>query len=121
MTTRSIRRKSELDAHDRVPRYLQVASALRQRIKTGKWAVGDKIATVISCDLPGLGRLRPGDRVRFETVSLEDAAQARREAQSWFSRLCKTIAEVKADPGPDEELLYSENIIGGVVHATDMD
>lgn len=46
MTTRSIRRKSELDAHDRVPRYLQVASALRQRIKTGKWAVGDKIATL---------------------------------------------------------------------------
>lgn len=91
---------------------------LADRQTTGGYT---KIATVISCDLPGLGRLRPGDRIAFETVSLEAAAEARREAQSWFSRLCKTIAEVKADPGPDEELLYSENIIGGVVHATDMD
>lgn len=46
MATKKIRRKSELDAHERVPRYLQVASALRQRIKSGKWAVGEKIATL---------------------------------------------------------------------------
>jgi GntR family transcriptional regulator len=45
-TKKIIRRKGDLDAHERVPRYLQVASALRQRIKTGKWAVGDKIATL---------------------------------------------------------------------------
>jgi len=43
---KTIRRKSELDAHNRVPRYLQVASALRQRIKNGKWAIGDKIDTL---------------------------------------------------------------------------
>lgn len=34
------------DAHSRVPRYLQVASALRRRIRDGHWAVGDKIATL---------------------------------------------------------------------------
>ena len=33
-------------AQNRVPRYLQVASALRQRLKDGRWAVGDKIATL---------------------------------------------------------------------------
>src|SRR5712691_12398497 len=33
-------------AHNRVPRYLQVASALRQRLKQGRWALGDKIATL---------------------------------------------------------------------------
>jgi GntR family transcriptional regulator len=46
MMKKTVRKKSELDAHNRVPRYLQVASALRQRIKNGKWAVGEKIATL---------------------------------------------------------------------------
>lgn len=91
---------------------------LADRQTTGGYT---KIATVISCDLPGLGRLRPGDRIAFEVVGLEEAAKARRAAQSWFSRLCRTIAEVKAEATPDEELLSSENIIGGVVHATDLD
>jgi GntR family transcriptional regulator len=34
------------DADSRVPRYLQVASALRRRIRDGRWAVGDRIATL---------------------------------------------------------------------------
>jgi GntR family transcriptional regulator len=34
------------DADSRVPRYLQVASVLRRRIRDGRWAVGDKIATL---------------------------------------------------------------------------
>jgi GntR family transcriptional regulator len=34
------------DADSRVPRYLQVASALRRRIRDGRWTVGGKIATL---------------------------------------------------------------------------
>jgi GntR family transcriptional regulator len=34
------------DADSRVPRYLQVASTLRRRIRDGRWAVGDRIATL---------------------------------------------------------------------------
>jgi GntR family transcriptional regulator len=34
------------DAGSRVPRYLQVASALRRRLRDGRWAVGDRIATL---------------------------------------------------------------------------
>ena len=34
------------DADSRVPRYLQVASVLRRRIRDGHWLVGDKIATL---------------------------------------------------------------------------
>jgi GntR family transcriptional regulator len=34
------------DADSRVPRYLQVASALRRRIRDGRWGVGDRIATL---------------------------------------------------------------------------
>ena len=33
-------------ADSRVPRYLQVASTLRRRIRDGRWAVGDRIATL---------------------------------------------------------------------------
>lgn len=34
------------DADSRVPRYLQVASVLRRRIRDAHWGVGDKIATL---------------------------------------------------------------------------
>ena len=39
-------RRSLQDADSRVPRYLQVASALRRRIRDGRWVLGDKIATL---------------------------------------------------------------------------
>jgi len=78
-----------------------------------------KIATVISSDLPALGRLRPGDPLRFESVGLEDAADARRELADSFTRICAGIQTVEAQGPPDEDALRSENIIGGVVHATD--
>ncbi len=80
-----------------------------------------KIATVISCDLPGLGRLRPGDRIGFRIITLEEAASAREEARLWFSRLARSVKPVEVDAQPDEHLLHSENIIGGVIHATEPD
>jgi GntR family transcriptional regulator len=46
MANRTRRLSSFQDADSRVPRYLQVASALRRRIRDGRWAVGDRIATL---------------------------------------------------------------------------
>lgn len=40
-----------------------------------------KIATVITADLPFLGQIKPGDRVKFQAVSLEDAYHAYIEAE----------------------------------------
>ena len=40
-----------------------------------------KIATVITADLPFLGQIKPGDRVKFKDVSLEDAYYAYIEAE----------------------------------------
>lgn len=77
-----------------------------------------KIATVISCDLPGLGRVRPGDRIGFRIVTLEQAAAARQEWRQWVSRLARSIKPAEAGMPADERLLHSENIIDGVVHAT---
>jgi GntR family transcriptional regulator len=46
MANRARRFVPRQDADSRVPRYLQVASALRRRIRDGRWSVGDRIATL---------------------------------------------------------------------------
>ena len=45
-----------------------------------------KIATVITADLPFLGQIKPGDRVKFKGVSLENAYNAFKEAEGIISR-----------------------------------
>jgi GntR family transcriptional regulator len=46
VAARARRLAPRLGADSRVPRYLQVASALRRRLRDGHWAVGDRIATL---------------------------------------------------------------------------
>jgi len=46
MAKRRVVGKAARSAGERVPRYLQVASALRRRIRDGRWAVGGRIATI---------------------------------------------------------------------------
>lgn len=46
MATRIRTPMERADAVSRVPRYLQVASVLRRRIRNGHWSVGAKIATL---------------------------------------------------------------------------
>jgi GntR family transcriptional regulator len=46
MTKRRIVGKTARSAGERIPRYLQVASALRRRIREGRWAIGSRIATI---------------------------------------------------------------------------
>ena len=50
-----------------------------------------KIAQVVSADLDALGRLRPGDRIRFQRVTLEEAEALYREELArlgeWLKRL----------------------------------
>src|SRR5260370_7687402 len=41
-----------------------------------------KIATVASVDLPRLGRLLPGQTVRFAAVTVEEAEQLRRDQEA---------------------------------------
>ncbi|MCC7485646.1 MAG: GntR family transcriptional regulator [Burkholderiales bacterium] len=48
MAQRRIARKSARSASERVPRYLQVASALSRRIREGRWPVGGRIATIVA-------------------------------------------------------------------------
>jgi len=46
MANEARRTAGRADAHGRLPRYLQVASILRRRIRDGFWSLGDKIATL---------------------------------------------------------------------------
>ncbi|MBV9375375.1 MAG: biotin-dependent carboxyltransferase family protein [Alphaproteobacteria bacterium] len=73
-----------------------------------------KIATVISTDLPAVGRRRPGDPLRFVPVELEEAEEICRRAEREFAKLIAAFEPVPSDRSPEVELLYDENLISGV-------
>lgn len=75
-----------------------------------------KIAVVISADLPALGRLAPGAKIRFESVTQEEALQARRSAQDDFKRMARAITPVGARLPSGSDLL-TQNLVSGVVSA----
>lgn len=73
-----------------------------------------KIATVIAADLPRLGRLLPGNTLRFAAVSIEQAFAALRAQETW---LANTIAGIKPlITGIDLDALYQANLVDGVIH-----
>jgi biotin-dependent carboxylase-like uncharacterized protein len=76
-----------------------------------------KIATVISADLPALGRLSIGSKFVFEPVTLETAQSLRGTMLSGLDRLrdhIVTVGRTAADVAP---LLFGHNLISGVVDA----
>jgi 5-oxoprolinase (ATP-hydrolysing) subunit C len=74
-----------------------------------------KIATVASVDLPQLGRMRPGETLRFQAVTVEEAEAARRAQENEILRLIDALAPVRADARLDSETLLAANLISGVV------
>ena len=52
-----------------------------------------KIATVISADVPVVGRRRPGRKMRFAAVDVHEAGRARKEQEAWIE---KQIASLRA-------------------------
>ncbi len=97
-----------------VPGNGQPIVLLADRQTTGGYP---KIATVISADLPALGRVRIGDRISFEQVTIEAAQDLRR----------KLLDDIEAIPGcivplaPSLEDITSQllmsNLISGAVNA----
>jgi len=79
-----------------------------------------KIATVISADLPALGRVGPGAKLAFAAVTVEAAEAARRELEdeilAWRGRLQPVRADALA-----EAKLYDQNLVSGVVDARALD
>jgi allophanate hydrolase len=73
-----------------------------------------KIATVISADLPRLGRCRPGDPLRFASVELEAAEEICREAEREFAKLVGALEPEPSEIELDVGSLYGANLISGV-------
>jgi allophanate hydrolase len=73
-----------------------------------------KIATVISADLPALGRCRPGDILRFGSVGLEQAGEICREAEGQFAKLVAALEPAPSGDHIDIGSLYRDNLISGV-------
>jgi biotin-dependent carboxylase-like uncharacterized protein len=73
-----------------------------------------KIATVISADLPALGRLPIGARIKFEPVSMATAHALRQELMTELDAIHRRIVPVR---GGGETALLDHNLISGVVDA----
>jgi biotin-dependent carboxylase-like uncharacterized protein len=71
-----------------------------------------KIATVIGADIGRLAQLRPGARLRFNAVSIEQAVAARR-AEAAFLAAPPRLEPIVRTHFPAEFLL-SRNLVGGV-------
>ncbi|CBS89437.1 biotin-dependent carboxyltransferase family protein [Azospirillum lipoferum] len=74
-----------------------------------------KIATVISADLPRTGRLRPGDCLSFQAVTVDEAEAIRRRQEQAIAGWIRAIRPVRPAGGIDLEALYAENLISGTV------
>lgn len=78
-----------------------------------------KIATVISADLPAVGRFRPGDSIRFRAVSTAEAESARRELETDIDRRTRDMPPAIEGGELNEAMLYASNLVSGIVSATD--
>ncbi|MBS0517146.1 MAG: biotin-dependent carboxyltransferase [Proteobacteria bacterium] len=75
-----------------------------------------KIATIASVDLPRLGRLLPGQVVRFTAVTVEEAEKLRRDQEARVARAIADFQPALPAGGIDLARLYEENLIDGVVY-----
>ena len=76
-----------------------------------------KVATVISADIPALGRLTPGAKITFEAVDIETAEAAARQLAFDIAAMAANIAPVRHKPVIDATRLMGENLVNGVVSA----
>jgi len=74
-----------------------------------------KIATVISADIPVVGRRKPGDPIRFIAVEVAEAERLCREAEAGFQALVATLALLRPTGELDASRLFEANLISGVV------
>jgi biotin-dependent carboxylase-like uncharacterized protein len=76
-----------------------------------------KIATVISADLVGLGRLAPGASISFTAVTLAEADALRTEHDRELAQLGDRIIAIDATANLDSAILLAANLVSGVIDA----
>ncbi len=75
-----------------------------------------KIATVIAADLPRLGRLLPGNTLRFAVVDVEQALATLRTSEDWLAQAIASLRPVHVGE-VDLAALYQANLVDGVIDA----
>jgi biotin-dependent carboxylase-like uncharacterized protein len=98
-----------------VPGSGQPIVLLADRQTTGGYP---KIATVISADLPALGRVPIGARIAFELVTLEEAQALRRKLYAEMEGIHDCMVPILPDAVHIEPRLRDCNLISGVVDAS---
>ncbi len=76
-----------------------------------------KVATVISADLPAVGRMMPGATISFAAVDVETAERAARELAQLMTELPSRIVPAVRRHVVDATKLLGENLISGAVDA----
>jgi biotin-dependent carboxylase-like uncharacterized protein len=76
-----------------------------------------KVATVISADLPALGRSRIGDKISFEEISVEEAQQLRRLLLQQIDAIPTRIVHGHRTGDDLTAGLLTNNLISGIVNA----
>jgi biotin-dependent carboxylase-like uncharacterized protein len=101
-----------------VPGNGQPIILLADRQTTGGYP---KIATVISADVPAVGRLTMGAKIRFESVTIEEALRLRRLLIDEMARIPERIESIRNGVEAVElaPKLSDHNLISGVVDAGD--
>ena len=78
-----------------------------------------KIATVISADIPVVGRRKPGRAIRFVAVDVPAALRLRTEQEAAIRRDIENFRRVAKIGEIDLAALYTENLVSGVASALD--
>ncbi|MGE3148780.1 MAG: biotin-dependent carboxyltransferase family protein [Pseudorhodoplanes sp.] len=97
-----------------VPGHGQPIVLLADRQTTGGYP---KIATVISADLPALGRLPIGARIGFRSVTMEEAQAARRQWLAGIAQIAGKIVPLRRSESEIAAKLLEANLISGVFDA----
>jgi 5-oxoprolinase (ATP-hydrolysing) subunit C len=97
-----------------VPGHGQPIVLLADRQTTGGYP---KIATVISADLPALGRVRIGDKISFAQITVEEAQQLRRTLAQDIDALAARVVPVSRRSDDLTAYLLGTNLISGAVNA----
>lgn len=74
-----------------------------------------KLATVISADLPLVGRRRVDARIRFAAVTVPEAERLRREQEASLRALAAALAPAPPVTWLDLDSLYTDNLISGAI------
>jgi allophanate hydrolase subunit 2 len=91
---------------------------LAERQTTGGYP---KIATVVSADLPALGRLTPGAKVAFQVVGIEEAESARRQHLAAIEALSGQLVPARTQVVIDTARLLGENLVSGITDGRTLD